>query len=100
MDIQGLVCDPCKNEGKVLKAKTFCETCKENYCEKCTKYHRKFRISRNHSLVEYLHKTKTADIRNGVIKSLFEKGGSCTTQDYLQPIGKLLYSFYFKSQMD
>ena len=44
-------CGPCKDEGETNEAKYFCEKCKEHLCFDCRNDHKKFKATKNHSIV-------------------------------------------------
>ena len=44
-------CDPCKYEGQEKTATKFCQDCKEFLCQDCTDSHKKFTISRTHTVL-------------------------------------------------
>ena len=43
-------CNPCNQDDRKAKAKVFCRDCEEYLCRECESYHRKLRITRDHSL--------------------------------------------------
>lgn len=49
----GKTCDSCQARGlQATKAVVFCTTCKELYCDLCTDYHKGFKLTRDHVLVD------------------------------------------------
>ena len=44
------LCGLCSMEGVDKKAKHYCQECKQNICELCKDYHRKFAGTRNHTI--------------------------------------------------
>ncbi|KAH3837280.1 hypothetical protein DPMN_110665 [Dreissena polymorpha] len=47
-------CDPCSIEGKKEQAKHFCVHCLEYFCITCAQYHRKYKPSRAHTILNDL----------------------------------------------
>lgn len=45
-------CDPCSGEGKSLTAIRFCSDCEERLCKDCVEYHRKFKATKSHHLMD------------------------------------------------
>ncbi|KAK3609436.1 hypothetical protein CHS0354_001367 [Potamilus streckersoni] len=45
------LCDACKNEGATVPAEGFCVVCKEAMCGDCLKFHRKQKMSKDHSIL-------------------------------------------------
>ena len=51
------LCDACVEENKedgreIRAADSFCVDCKQKYCAECCRQHRKFKLNKNHKLVE------------------------------------------------
>ena len=46
------VCQPCADADDNLPAAKFCAVCKEWLCGNCVEYHRRFRPTRNHTLID------------------------------------------------
>ncbi|KAH3842149.1 hypothetical protein DPMN_115643 [Dreissena polymorpha] len=51
-------CDPCSLEGKKETAKHFCVHCLEYFCINCAQYHRKYKPSRAHTVLNDLPEDK------------------------------------------
>ncbi|KAH3692838.1 hypothetical protein DPMN_194592 [Dreissena polymorpha] len=79
-----LVCQPCKDEGKVLVADGFCVTCGEHLCEMFFKYHTVPRLYRNHILQEKHEMPREISTKNACLKPC----QMCTFHDH-----ELLVSF-------
>ena len=45
------LCDPCNYEGTEAESSHFCDNCKEFLCRTCTAEHKKFKNSRNHTVM-------------------------------------------------
>ncbi|XP_071179137.1 E3 ubiquitin-protein ligase TRIM71-like [Mytilus edulis] len=45
-------CDPCSGEGKSLIAIRFCSDCEERLCKDCVEYHKKFKATKSHHLMD------------------------------------------------
>ncbi|KAK3108968.1 hypothetical protein FSP39_019916 [Pinctada imbricata] len=46
------LCEPCKEDGKEIKARTHCYECHELLCEPCSITHLRFKRSKDHHLIE------------------------------------------------
>ncbi|KAK3109185.1 hypothetical protein FSP39_024810 [Pinctada imbricata] len=46
------LCEPCKEDGKDIKARTQCYECHELLCEPCSNHHLRSKISKHHHLIE------------------------------------------------
>ncbi|KAK3108051.1 hypothetical protein FSP39_000222 [Pinctada imbricata] len=46
------LCEPCKEDGKDIKARTHCYECHELLCEPCSITHLRFKRSKDHHLIE------------------------------------------------
>ncbi|KAK3108341.1 hypothetical protein FSP39_005862 [Pinctada imbricata] len=57
------LCEPCKEDGKDIKARTHCYECHELLCESCSNYHLRLKISKDHHLIELVQfmKKSTSD---------------------------------------
>ncbi|KAL3888676.1 hypothetical protein ACJMK2_001040 [Sinanodonta woodiana] len=45
------ICDACNTEGVSVLAKGFCTVCEEALCEECLNFHRKQKVSKNHTVI-------------------------------------------------
>ncbi|VDI24356.1 Hypothetical predicted protein [Mytilus galloprovincialis] len=45
-------CDPCSGEGKSLTAIRVCSDCEERLCKDCVEYHKKFKATKSHHLMD------------------------------------------------
>ncbi|KAK3611289.1 hypothetical protein CHS0354_004935 [Potamilus streckersoni] len=45
------VCDACNSEGVSVTAEGFCVVCQEAMCGDCLKFHRKQKVSKNHTII-------------------------------------------------
>lgn len=45
-------CDPCSDEGTSIAAINFCSDCEENLCQACVEYHKKFKATKSHHLMD------------------------------------------------
>ena len=50
-------CEPCKDTGKDIHAKSHCVVCDETLCDNCTAMHRALKATKSHALVELIHGT-------------------------------------------
>ena len=46
-----MLCNPCNYEGTEAESSHFCGNCQEFLCQTCTAAHKKFKISRNHTVM-------------------------------------------------
>ncbi|CAG2216614.1 unnamed protein product [Mytilus edulis] len=51
MDIDSY-CDPCSGDEKSLPAIRFCSDCEERLCKDCVEYHKKFKATKSHHLMD------------------------------------------------
>ncbi|XP_061179359.1 E3 ubiquitin-protein ligase TRIM45-like [Saccostrea echinata] len=61
-------CGPCKMDDEEIEATDFCAECKENMCKTCTKYHRKFVATRNHTVCS-LNEVNQISLRSHMYKT-------------------------------
>ncbi|XP_052765361.1 uncharacterized protein LOC128206737 isoform X2 [Mya arenaria] len=47
-----IYCLPCTQDGTKISAEGFCKNCKEHLCSPCIKYHKKFGITKKHSILD------------------------------------------------
>ena len=66
-------CQPCSNDGELLPAEGFCETCAEYLCDTCYKAHTIPTPSRNHVLLD-----KKQILRNSFNTKVKPKPSLCT----------------------
>ena len=45
------LCDPCKFGGTQTNGSHYCKTCREYLCKSCKESHKRFKVSRNHTIV-------------------------------------------------
>ncbi|XP_063397147.1 uncharacterized protein LOC134681446 [Mytilus trossulus] len=45
-------CDPCSGEGTSSAAIRFCSDCEEHLCKDCVEYHKKFKATKSHHLID------------------------------------------------
>ncbi|VDI33876.1 Hypothetical predicted protein [Mytilus galloprovincialis] len=45
-------CDPCSEEGTSKAAIKFCSNCEESLCKDCVEYHKKFKATKSHHLID------------------------------------------------
>lgn len=45
-------CDPCSEEGTPIAAIRFCSDCEERLCKNCVDYHKKFKATKSHHLID------------------------------------------------
>jgi len=67
----GKTCDSCQSRGlQATKAVAFCTTCNEFYCGLCTDYHKGFKLTRDHMLVDAITRhnsdSKKREIVHGI----------------------------------
>ncbi|WAR17842.1 TRI33-like protein [Mya arenaria] len=47
-----IYCLPCTQDGTKISAEGFCKNCKEHLCSSCIMYHKKFGITKKHSILD------------------------------------------------
>ncbi|CAG2197161.1 unnamed protein product [Mytilus edulis] len=45
-------CEPCSEEGTPIAAIMFCSDCEERLCKNCVDYHKKFKATKSHHLID------------------------------------------------
>ncbi|KAK3585572.1 hypothetical protein CHS0354_036759 [Potamilus streckersoni] len=59
-------CDPCDRGGKEKQGSAFCSTCQEHLCTQCCEFHKKFKNSMDHTILENdVQKLNTKDTHQG-----------------------------------
>ncbi|KAL3881505.1 hypothetical protein ACJMK2_027937 [Sinanodonta woodiana] len=60
-------CNPCHREGKETQGSSFCSTCEEYLCKQCCEFHKKFKTSMDHTILEEseVGKLNTKDTHQG-----------------------------------
>ncbi|KAK3109190.1 hypothetical protein FSP39_024945 [Pinctada imbricata] len=58
------LCEPCKEDGKVIKARTQCYECHELLCEPCSNHHLRSKISKDHHLIELVQFIQKSTSKN------------------------------------
>ncbi|KAK3108111.1 hypothetical protein FSP39_001429 [Pinctada imbricata] len=58
------LCEPCKEDGNEIKARTQCYECHELLCEPCSNHHLRSKISKHHHLIELVQFMQKSTSKN------------------------------------
>jgi len=77
-EAQHVPCDVCSSDeasvnASVKPASMYCVQCRQNYCDQCSQYHRKMKISSSHTQVDIGKELKSAEMASKLCANVCEQ---------------------------